>query len=149
VPSSNFDRSWIDRPAPNHPLVGQLAGRMAELAIDGDPEVARIVLAAYRVASAGGSWDPEGGTTTLDRATVDRAVRLGQLLAHAGMADYEHRIAPGPVVGFTGGSLVLDLRFGDPEDDGRAVEAIALGFEELGLTLGEGVGRGTLISGGS
>jgi hypothetical protein len=30
------------------------------------------------------------------------------------------------VVDFTGFSLLLDLRFGDPDEDARAVEAIAL-----------------------
>jgi hypothetical protein len=107
------------------------------------------VLAAYRVESTGGRWDPEAGRTQLDRATVDRAAELGQLVAHAGMADYGHGVSPGPVVNFTGSSLLLDLRFGDPDEDARAVEAIALGFEKLGLTLGEDATGGVAVSGGS
>lgn len=146
---SSFDRPWIGRAAATHPLAEQLAGRSVELGISGDPEALRVVLAAYRVASSHGDWDPEAGQTRLDRATVDRAARLGQLLAHAGMADYEHGISPGPVVAFTGASLSLDLRFGDPDDDGRAVEAIAEGFDELGLTFGEGTTGSAVVSGGS
>ncbi len=65
------------------------------------------------------------------------------------MADYEHRIPPGPVVTFTGASLLLDLRFGDPDEDGRAVEAIAEGFEDLGLRLCEGTTGSAVVSGGS
>jgi hypothetical protein len=65
------------------------------------------------------------------------------------MADHGHGISPGPVVNFTGSSLLLDLRFGDQEADARAVEAIALWFEELGLTLGEDTTNGVVISGGS
>ncbi len=146
---SSFDRPWIERPPATHPLADQVAGRSVELVVAGDPEVAKVVAAAYRVASTGGEWDPEGGRTTLDRATVARAASLGQLLADAGRADYEHGIAPGPVVSFRGGSLLLDLRFGDPDDDARAVEAIAQGFEELGLSLGEGSAGTMVISGGS
>ena len=74
---SAFDRSWIERAPATHPLANQVAERMVELAIGGDPEVARVVLAAYRVASRGGEGDPEGGRTTLDHATVARSVRLG------------------------------------------------------------------------
>ncbi len=146
---SSFDRPWIGRTAATHPLADQLAGRSVELGITGDPEVLRVVLAAHRVASSHDDWDPEAGRTTLERATVDRAARLGQLLAHAGMADYEHGIPPGPVVAFTGASLLLDLRFGDPDEDARAVEAIAEGFEELGLGLSEGSAGSTVVSGGS
>jgi hypothetical protein len=146
---TGFDRPWINHAAATHPLASQVAGRTVALAVTGDPEVARVVLAAYRVESNGGRWDPEAGRTKLGRATVDRAAKLGQLLAHAGMADYEHGISPGPVVNFTGPSLLLDSRFGDPDDDARAVEAIALGFEELGLTLGEDTANGAVISGGS
>ena len=121
-------RSTLDRPPrANHPLVSQVSGRTVELTVGGDPEVASEVLAAYRVASGGDRWDSGAGTTTLDRATADRAAQLGQLIAHASMADYERSIPPGPVVAFTGASLVLDLRSGDPGDDGRAVEAIATG----------------------
>lgn len=146
---SSFDRPSIERAHPAHPLAIQVAGRTVELAIDGDPEVARVVAAAYRVASSDGEWDPEGGRTTLDRSTVARAASLGQLLADAGRADYEHGIPPGPVVAFTGASLLLDLRFGDPDHDARAVEAIARGFEELGLGLGEGSEGTVVVSGGS
>ena len=53
------------------------------------------------------------------------------------------------MVNFTGASLLLDLRFGGPDEDHRTVEAIALGFEELGLTLGEDATDGVVISGGS
>lgn len=146
---TGFDRPWIKGAAPTHPLADEVAGRSVELGIDGDPEVVRVVLAAYRVAGSHGEWDPAAGQTTLDRATVERAARLGQLVAHAGMADYQHRVAPGPVVAFTGASLLLDLRFGDPDEDGRAVEAIAQGFEELGLTLSEGMAGSAVVSGGS
>ncbi len=146
---STFDRSWLGRAPATHPLANQVAGRSVELAIGGDPEVARVVVAAYRVASNGDEWDPEGGRTTLDPAIVARAARLGQLLADAGRADYERGIPPGPVVAFTGRSLLLDSRFGDPDEDARAVEAIAQGFEDLGLSLGEGGPDGTIVSGGS
>lgn len=145
---TTFDRSWIARGPATHPLADRVAGRSAELMIAGDPEVARVVVAAYRVASSGGEWDPDGGRTTVDRETVARAAGLGKLLADAGRADYEQGIAPGPVVAFTGRSLVLDARFGDPDDDARAVEAIVEGFEGLGLSLGEG-GDGVVVSGGS
>jgi len=146
---TGFDRPWLERDEATHPLAGQVAGRTVALGVSGDPEVARIVLAAYRVESARGRWDPEAGRTTLDRATVARAAELGQLLAHAGMADYGRGIAPGPVVTFTGASLLLDLRFGDPDEDARAVEAIAQGFEALDLTLGEDAPDGAVVSGGS
>ncbi len=146
---SDFDRPWIGRPAAMHPLADQLAGRSVELGITGDPEVLRVVLAAYRVANSHRHWEPEAGRTTLDRTSVDRAARLGQLLAHAGMADYEHGISPGPVVTFTGASLLLDLRFGDPDEDARAVEAIAEGFEEIGVSLSEGTAGSTVVSSGS
>lgn len=146
---TSFERPWLERAPATHPLVDQLAGRSVALAVGGDSEVARVVLAAYRVARDGDEWDPEAGQTTLDRATVARAARLGQLLADAGRADFEHGIAPGPVVTFTGASVLVDLRFGDPDEDARAVEAIAEGFEELGLTLGEGIGGGAVVSGGS
>ena len=146
---STFDRSWIERAPATHSLANRVVGRSVELVIGGDPEVARVVVAAYGVASNGGEWDPEGGRTTLDPATVARAARLGQLLADAGRADYEHGIPPGPVVTFTGRSLLLDSRFGDPDEDARALEAIAQGFEELGLSLGEGSGGSAVVSGGS
>lgn len=146
---SPFDRSWIERAPATHPLANQVAGRSVELAIGGDPEVARVVVAAYRVASSRGEWDPEGGRSTLDRATVARCAGLGRLLADANTADYERGIPPGPVVTFTGRSLLLDLRFGDPDEDARAVEAIAQGFEELGLSLGEGSAGSGVVSGGS
>ena len=122
---------------------------MVELAIGRDPEVPRVLVAAYRVASGGGEGDPDGGRTTLYHATVARSVRLGQMLAKAGRAEYEHGISPGPVVTFTGGSRLLDLRFGDPDEDARAVEAIAQGFEELGLSVGEGSAGSSVVSGGS
>lgn len=146
---SSFERPWIERPPATHPLADQVAGRSVELVVAGDPEVARVVVAAYRVASSGGQWDPDGGRTTLDRATVARAASVGRLLADAGRADYEHGISPGPVVLFRGGSLLLDLRFGDPDDDARAVEAITEEFEQLGLTLSEGTVGGAIVSGGS
>lgn len=146
---STFDRSWTERAPATHPLADQVAGRSVELAIGGDPEVTRVVAAAYRVASSGGEWDPEGGRTTLNRATVARAARLGQLLADAGRADYGHGISPGPVVTFTGRSLLLDSCFGNPGEDARAIEAIAQGFEELGLSLDEGDAGGAIVSGGS
>ncbi len=145
---SSFDRPWIERAPATHPLANQVAGRTAELAVGGDPEVAKVVMAAYRVANRGEEWNPEAGRTTLDRSTVARAASLGKLLADAGRADYEHGIPPGPVVTFTGGSLLLDLSFGDPDDDARAVEAIVQEFEALGLSLGEGT-SGIVVSGGS
>jgi hypothetical protein len=48
----------------------------------------------------------------------------------------------------TEAQIGLDIRFGDPDDDGRAVEAIAEGFAELGCTLG-GEGGAPIVSGGS
>ncbi len=57
-------------------------------------------------------------------------------------------IQPGPVFSFNGTTIGLDLRFGDPDDDGRAVEAIAEGFAALGCTLG-GEGGAGIVSGGS
>lgn len=146
---TSFDRPWIERAPPTHPLVDHVAGRTVAFGVAGDPEVARIVLAAYLVANSDGEWDPDGGQTPLDRATVARAARLGQLLADAGRADFERGVPPGPVVTFTGASLLLDLRFGDPDEDGRAVEAIAQEFEALGLSLGEGSAGGMVLSGGS
>lgn len=53
------------------------------------------------------------------------------------------------MVTFTGCSLLLDLRFGDPDEDARAVEAIAQGFEELSLSVGEGSAGSSVVSGGS
>ena len=80
--------------------------------------------------------------------TVDACARLGGLICQAGASDFEHGIQPGPVFHFDGGAIGLDLRFGDPDADGRAVEAIAEGFAALGWTLG-GEGRAPIISGGS
>jgi len=105
-------------------------------------------LAAYRTAAAGRNWDPSAGTTTLDGPTVDACARVGGLIYQAGASNFEHGIQPGPVFHFDGGAIGLDLRFGDPDADGRAVEAIAEGFATLGCTLG-GEGGAPIISGGS
>jgi hypothetical protein len=107
-----------------------------------------VVLAAYRTVAAGRDWDPSAGTTTLDSPTVDACTRLGSLTYQASASDFEHGIQPGPVFHFDGGAIGLDLRFGDPDADGRAVEAIAEGFAALGCTLG-GEGDARIISGGS
>jgi hypothetical protein len=76
-----------------------------------------------------------------------RAARRTRL-SGGGASDFEHGIQPGPVFHFDGGAIGLDLRFGDPEADGRAVEAIAEGFAALGCTLG-GEGGVPIVSGGS
>jgi hypothetical protein len=60
---------------------------------------------------------------------------LGQLIGQAGAADYGRGIQPGPVYYFGASAIGLDLRFGDPEADWRALEAIACGFEALGCAL--------------
>jgi hypothetical protein len=69
-------------------------------------------------------------------------------LLQAGASDFEHGIQPGPVFHFDGSAIGLDLRFGDPDADGRAVEAIAEGFAALGCTLG-GESGAPIVSGGS
>ena len=146
--SSELSRPWLGRPTPTHPLLEQLAGSRAFIGIQGPEEVLRVVFAAYRTVTAGRDWDPSAGTTTLDAPTVEACARLGRLLWQAGASDFEHGIQPGPVFQFDGGTVGLDLRFGDPDDDGRAVEAIAEGFAELGCTL-DGAGGGAIVSGGS
>ena len=143
-----LSRPWIERSVPTHPLVEQLADTRALIGVQGPEEVLRVVVAAYRTAAAGRDWDPSAGTTTLDAATVEGCALLGKLIWEAGASDFEHGIQPGPVFHFDGGTIGLDLRFGDPDDDGRAVEAIAEGFAELGCTLG-GAGGAPIVSGGS
>jgi hypothetical protein len=146
--ASELSRPWLERPAPTHPLLEQLADTRAFVGVHGPEEVLRIVFAAYRTVVAGRDWDPSAGTTTLDEPTVEACVRLGRLLWQAGASDFEHGIQPGPVFHFDGGTIGLDLRFGDPDDDGRAIEAIADGLAELGCTLG-GAGGAPITSGGS
>ena len=146
--ASGLSRPWLERPAPTHPLLTQLADSKAMIGVQGAEEVLRVVLAAYRTFAAGRDWDPSAGTTTLDGPTVDACVRLGGLIYQAGASDFEHGIQPGPVSHFDGGAIGLDLRFGDPDADGRAVEAIAEGFAALGCTLG-GEGGAPIVSGGS
>lgn len=146
--AGELSRSWLERPAPTHPLLDQIAGNRALIGVQGSEEVLRVVLAAYRTFAAGRDWDPSAGTTTLDAAIVAACARLGGLIWEAGVSDFEHGIQPGPVFHFDGGAIGLDLRFGDPDDDGRAVEAIAEGFAELGCTLG-GPGGAPIVSGGS
>jgi len=146
--ASELSRPWLERPAPTHPLLEQLAERRAFIGVQGPDAVLMVVFAAYRTAAAGRDWDPSAGTTTLDAATVEACARLGRLLWEAGASDFEHGIQPGPVLQFDGGTIGFDLRFGDPDDDGRAIEAIAEGFAELGCALG-GAGGAPIISGGS
>jgi len=129
-------------------LLEQLADTQSFIGVQGPEEILRVVFAAYRTIAAGRDWDPSAGTTTLDTATVESCVRLGELLWWAGVSDFEHGIQPGPVFYFDGGAIGLDLRFGDPGDDGRAVEAIADSFAALGCTVG-GVRDGPIVSGGS
>jgi len=145
---SGLSRPWLERPPPTHPLLTQLADSKAMIGVQGPEKVLRLVLAAYRTFAAGRAWDPSAGTTTLDRPTVDACARLGRLIYQAAASDFEHGVQPGPVFHFDGGVIGLDLRFGDPEADGRAVEAIAEGFAALGCTLG-GEGGAPLVSGGS
>jgi hypothetical protein len=146
--ASELSRPWLERPAATHPLLEQLADSRAYIGVQGREEVLRVVFAAYRTAGAGREWDPAAGTTTLDPATVEACARLGRLVWQAGASDFEHGIQPGPVFHFDGGTIGIDLRFGDPDDDGRAVEAIAEGFAALGCTLG-GAGGAPIVSGGS
>jgi hypothetical protein len=146
--ASELSRPWLERPAPTHPLLEQFADSRAFIGVQGPGEVLRVVFAAYRTVAAGRDWDPSAGTTALDAATVEACARLGRLLWQAGASDFEHGVQPGPVFHFDGGTIGLDLRFGDPDDDGRAVEAIAESFAELGCTLG-GAGGAPIISGGS
>ncbi len=146
--ASEPSRPWLERPAPTHPLLEQLGDSQSFLGVHGPEEALRVVFAAYRTFAAGRDWDPSAGTTTLDAATVAACARQGRLIWQASAADFEHGIQPGPVFHFDGGTIGLDLRFGDPDDDGRAVEAIAEGFAELGCTLG-GAGGAPIVSGGS
>jgi hypothetical protein len=146
--ASELSRPWLERPAPTHPLLEQLADSQSFIGVDGPEEVLRVVFAAYRTFTAGRQWDPSVGTTALDAATVAACAGLGRLIWQASASDYEHGIQPGPVFHFDGGTIGLDLRFGDRDDDGRAVEAIAEGFMELGCTLG-GAGGPPIVSGGS
>ncbi len=146
--ASGLSRPWLERPAPTHPLLTELADSMAMVGVQGPDEVLRVVFAAYRTFAAGRDWDPSAGATTLDGPTVDACARLGGLIYQAGVSDFAHGIQPGPVFSFNGAAIGLDLRFGDPDDDGRAVEAIAEGFAALGCTLG-GEGGAGIISGGS
>lgn len=143
-----LSRPWLERPAPTHSLLTELADSKAMIGVQGPDEVLRVVLAAFRTFAAGRDWDPSAGTTALDGTTVDACARLGELIYQAGASDFEHGIQPGPVFHFDGGAIGLDLRFGDPDDDGRAVEAIAECFAALGCTLG-GEGGAPIISGGS
>jgi hypothetical protein len=146
--AGELSRPWLERPAPTHPLLEQLADSQSFVGVQGPEEVLTVVFWAYRTAAAGRDWDPSAGTTTLDAATVQACARLGRLIWLAGASDFEHGVQPGPVFGFDGGTIGVDLRFGDPDDDGRAVDAIAEGFEELGCTLG-GAGGAPIISGAS
>jgi hypothetical protein len=133
-------RPWMERSAPTHPLVAELADSKAVIAVEGPGEVLRIVFAAYKVFCDGREWDPEGGTTSLDSGTVQAAAALGELIGQAGAADFAHGIQPGPVYYFGGSAIGLDLRFGDPEADWRVLEAIVCGFEALGCELNPSAG---------
>ena len=146
--ASELSRRWLKRPAPTHPLLEQLADTQSFIGVQGPEEILMLVFAAYRTAAAGRTWDPSAGTTTLDAATVESCARLGRLIWQAGASDFEHGIQPGPVFHFDGRTIGLDFRFGDPEDDGRALEAIAESFAALGCTLGA-VGDAPIVSGGS
>lgn len=146
--ASELSRPWLERPAPTHPLLEQLSDSQSFIGVQGPEEILRVVFVAYRTFAAGRDWDPSAGTTTLDGATVAACARLGRVIWQASASDFERGIQPGPVFHFDGGTIGLDLRFGDPDDDGRAVEAIAEGFAELGCTLG-GASGASIISGGS
>jgi hypothetical protein len=146
--ASGLSRPWLERPTPTHRLLTELTDSKAMIGIRGPEEVLRVVLAAYRTFAAGRECDASAGTTTLDGPTVDACARLGRLIWQPGASDFEHGVQPGPVFHFDGGAIGLDLRFGDPDDDGRAVEAIAEGFAALGCTLG-GEGGAPIVSGGS
>ena len=77
--ASGLSRPWLERPAPTHPLLTQLADSKAIIGVQGPEEVLRVVLAAYSTFAAGRDWDPLAGTTTLDGPTVDACARLGRL----------------------------------------------------------------------
>lgn len=143
-----MSRPWLERPAPTHALLDVLADSQSFVDVQGPEEILRVVFAAYRTFAAGRDWDPSAGATTLDAATVAACARLDRLIWQASAFDFEGGIQPGPVFHFDGGTIALDLRFGDPDDDGRPVEAIAEGLAELGCTLG-GAGGAPIISGGS
>ena len=64
--ASGLSRPWLERPAPTHPLLTQLADSKAIIGVQGPEEVLRVVLAADSTFAAGRDWDPLAGTTTLD-----------------------------------------------------------------------------------
>ena len=90
--ASGLSRPWLERPAPAHPLLTQLADSKAMIGVQGAEEVLSVVLAAYRTFAAGRDWDPSAGTATLDGPTVDACARLGGLIYQAGASDFEHGI---------------------------------------------------------
>jgi hypothetical protein len=46
--ASGLSRPWLERPAPTHPLLTQLADSKAMIGVQGPEEVLRVVLGAYR-----------------------------------------------------------------------------------------------------
>ena len=94
--TTELQRPWMERPAPTHPLVAELADSKALIAVEGPDELLGIVFAAYRTFCDGRDWDPEGGTTSLDSGIVQAAAALGQLIGQAGAADYAARHPAGP-----------------------------------------------------
>ena len=112
--ASGLSRPWLERPAPTHPLLTQLADSKAIIGVQGPEEVLRVVLAAYSTFAAGRDWDPLAGTTSLDGPTVDACARLGRLIGQAGASDFEHGIQPGPVFHFDGARLAWTFASGIP-----------------------------------
>ena len=93
--ASGLCSPWLERPAPTHPLLTQLADSKAMIGVQGAEEVLRVVLAAYRTFAAGRDWDPSAGTATLDRPIVVACVRLGGLIyQRAPLTSARHRARP-------------------------------------------------------
>jgi hypothetical protein len=51
--ASELSRPWLDRPAPTHSLLEQLADSQSFIGVQGPEEVLRVVFAAYTTFVAG------------------------------------------------------------------------------------------------
>jgi hypothetical protein len=62
--ASGLSRPRLERPAPTHPLLTQLADSKAMIGVQGPEDVLSVVLAAYTTFAAGRDWDSttEGGS---------------------------------------------------------------------------------------